>query len=213
VTEVPEHLLARSRERRAALGLGGDGGGGDEGGAPTPAAAAPAEGAAAPVPVAAAAAPAIIEEPPPPPPPPYVAAIQRTKVPIWVMPVLVALPFWGILYFGAFGTRHTDAAAPPDGAAIYRAQGCSGCHGQTGEGNPAAGFPALHNGEAKLTFPNEADQEQWVRTGSQPFAGKPYGDPNRPGGQHVAKGLMPAFGGRLSDAEIKAVVQYEREQL
>ncbi|MDQ1372865.1 MAG: hypothetical protein QOJ09_203, partial [Actinomycetota bacterium] len=209
VTEVPEHLLQRSRERRAALGLGG----GDEGGSAPAADAggeAPAAPASAPVPAAAAAAPAIIEEPPPPPPPPYVAEIERTRVPLWVMPVLVLLPFWGILYFGAFGSHKTEAATAPDGAAIFRSAGCSGCHGATGEGGVG---PALQHGGAKLTFPDVNDQINWVKTGSNPYAGKPYGDPNREGGQRVAKGGMPAFQGQLSDAEIQAVVQYEREQL
>jgi mono/diheme cytochrome c family protein len=209
VTEVPEHLLARSRERRAALGLGG----GDEGGAPAPAAAeggaASAEASSAPVPAAAAAAPVVFEEPPPPPPPPYVAELQRTRVPLWVMPVLVALPFWGILYFGAFGSRHTEAVTAPDGAAIFSAN-CAACHGAAGEGGVG---PALENGDAAITFPDEADHISWVKTGSGPFAGKPYGDPEREGGPRVAKGGMPAFAGTLSDAEIQAVVTYEREQL
>ena len=60
MTEVPEHLLKRSQDRRAALGLGGDGGGGDGGSPPaaTPAAGdAPAPGAGvAPAPTAGAAA-------------------------------------------------------------------------------------------------------------------------------------------------------------
>jgi mono/diheme cytochrome c family protein len=210
VTEVPEHLLARSRERRAALGLGGD----DEGGAPAAAApaeggAAPAEASSAPVPAAAAAAPVIIEEPPPPPPPAYVAEIERTRVPMWVMPVLLALPFWGLLYFGAFGDRHTEAVAAPDGAALYRTN-CSSCHGAAGEGGVG---PALENGDAAITFPDEADHISWVQTGSGPFAGKVYGDPDREGGPRTSKGLMPGFAGTLSDAEIQAVVTYEREQL
>lgn len=207
VTEVPEHLLQRSRERRAALGLGGD-----EGGASTPAPAASGESApadSAPVPAAAAAAPAIIEEPPPPPPPPYVAAIQRNRVPMWVMPVLVALPFWGLLYFGAFGERGTEAEAAPDGRTIYTAN-CASCHGAQGEGGVG---PALAGGEAALTFPDEADHANWVRTGSNPFAGQPYGNPDREGGQRVARGGMPAFAGVLSEAEIQAVVAYEREEL
>jgi mono/diheme cytochrome c family protein len=125
------------------------------------------------------------------------------------MPVLVLLPFWGIIYFGAFGSHKTEASAAPDGAAIFKAN-CASCHGAAGEGGVG---PALQNGDAKVTFPNEADQISWVHTGSNPYAGKPYGDPNREGGQRVAKGGMPAFAGTLSDAEIQAVVTYEREQL
>ncbi len=54
----------------------------------------------------------------------------------------------------------------------------------------------------------------WVQTGSATKKGQPYGDPNRPGGQHTASsGGMPAFGGQLTEAQISAVVAYEREGL
>ena len=74
--------------------------------------------------------------------------------------------------------------------------------------------PKLAGGEAKLTFPNEADQIAWVDTGSGPHKGQSYGDPGRPGGQHVAKtGAMPPFKGTLTDDQIKNVVTFEREGL
>jgi mono/diheme cytochrome c family protein len=114
-----------------------------------------------------------------------------------------------MLYFGAFGERHTEAAAAPDGAALYRSN-CASCHGGAGEGGVG---PALENGESKLTFPDPADQISWVQTGSGPSSGQVYGDPDREGGPRTSKGLMPAFAGTLSDAEIQAVVDYEREQL
>jgi mono/diheme cytochrome c family protein len=125
----------------------------------------------------------------------------------------VFLPFWGVLYFGAFGS-HAKPSGPVDplvlGAQVFKTAGCSGCHGANGEGGVG---PKLTGGEAALTFPNVADQISWVRTGSSPFAGKPYGDPNRKGGQHgPAKGIMPGFP-QLSDAEVAAVVKYEREKL
>jgi len=125
-------------------------------------------------------------------------------------PVLAVLPLWAIVYLGAFGTTGSANAAP-NGAAVYQKAGCVGCHGAKGEGGVG---PKLTGGEAKLTFPNEADHIAWVETGSGPKKGQPYGDPNRPGGQHVDKtGAMPAFKGQLTDAEIAAVVTYEREQL
>jgi mono/diheme cytochrome c family protein len=53
-----------------------------------------------------------------------------------------------------------------------------------------------------------------VKTGSQSLApGTPYGNANRPGGQHVAKGDMPAFGSTLSPQQIQDVVLYERQKL
>src|SRR6188474_2303350 len=86
LTEVPEYLLRRSRERREALGL--DTGGGDApaaSDAPPPAsgpAAAPAVAATGP------AAPAVSEpEPSPPAPPTYVApAGPRSGIPAWMFP-------------------------------------------------------------------------------------------------------------------------------
>lgn len=217
MTEVPEHLLARSRERRAALGLSGGAGTEPPGDTPAPASspggATPASvvPAAAPAPVAAATAPAVVEETRP--LPAYLTpAAARARIPAWIVPILAVLPFWGILYVGAFGSREkaealTGAAL---GAQVYRAQGCSACHGASGEGGTG---PALAGGESVKTFKDEADHISWVKTGSGPFRGQPYGDEDREGGQRgPASGGMPAFSS-LSDAEVEAVVLYEREEL
>lgn len=84
MTEVPEHLLKRSKDRRTSL----DGG--------TPAADAAPAAESAPVEKAtasAAAAPAaVVPAAVPEPVPPYVeAAIKRKKIPIWAIPVLAFL--------------------------------------------------------------------------------------------------------------------------
>ncbi|HEX2700960.1 MAG TPA: cytochrome c [Acidimicrobiales bacterium] len=213
MTEVPEHLLARSRERRAALGLGGGGAAEPSGDQPASApSSSPAPVAAAsPAPVEAAA-PAVVEEAPQPVPAYLTPAAARSRMPVWIMPVLAILPFWGILYVGAFGSR--EKAEPLTGAAlgaqVFRGQGCSACHGAAGEGGVG---PALAGGEAAKTFPDEADHISWVKTGSAPFRGQYYGAEDREGGQHgPATGGMPAFSS-LSDAEVEAVVLYEREEL
>ena len=220
MTEIPEHLLRRSKERRSALGLGGDGGGGD---APPPEGAAPAESAAAapskevapaaapaPAPVAAAA-------PPAPPPPPYVVAAQtRRKIPFWAVPVLAVLPVWGFVYAGSLATPEEELSDPVLvlGEQVY-AQ-CSGCHGANGEGG--AGRP-LNGGEVLLTFPELDDHVAWVAEGSALVggAGNPYGSPDRPGGPRISGsegyGQMPGFGGALSEEELIAVSRYEREVL
>jgi mono/diheme cytochrome c family protein len=124
----------------------------------------------------------------------------------------VAFPL-GALGAALSGPRRGGQVAGPrprpaaSGRAVY-ATFCASCHGARGEGGVG---PKLAGGEAKLTFPNEADHVNWVKTGSVAFAGKRYGDPNRPGGQHgPATGGMPGFGAQLSDEEIKAVVAYER---
>lgn len=213
MTEVPEHLLARSRERRKALGLAGgsDAGPSEEATAPSP----PASSAPAPVAAAGAPAPAAAPAPVPveeKPVPTYLRPeAKKGRMPVWVMPVLAVLPFWGILYVGAFGDRsHEEALTGAAlGEQVYRAQGCGACHGASGEGGVG---PALAGGEAVKTFPEEADHAEWIRTGSAPFRGQEYGDPERDGGPRVATGGMPGFPS-LSDAEIEAVVLYEREEL
>jgi mono/diheme cytochrome c family protein len=217
VTEVPEHLLARSRERRKALGLAGGSDGESSAEASAPAASAPAAASSAPATVAPAGAPAAAAAPPPAPVeekpvPTYLRPeAKKGRMPVWVMPVLAALPFWGILYMGAFGERaHEEALTGAAlGAQVYRAQGCGSCHGGAGEGGVG---PALAGGEAALTFPEEADHVEWIKTGSAPFRGQPYGAEDRPGGQRTATGGMPGFPS-LSDEEIQAVVLYEREEL
>jgi mono/diheme cytochrome c family protein len=214
VTEIPEHLLRRSRERREALGLGGGGGGGEGASAPAPvpetaAVDAPAA-AATPAVAEEAGAPALLEEEAP----TYLAPARpaRHKVPLWVMPVLIGLPLWAALYPGAFSSHQKKVVLTPlqDGANVYRSA-CSSCHGASGEGGVG---PKLSGGEAALTFPNPQDHIAWVQTGSQTKQGQKYGDPNRKGGQHVAtKGDMPAFAGSLTSQQINDVVQYERTTL
>jgi mono/diheme cytochrome c family protein len=129
-----------------------------------------------------------------------------------MMPVLVILPLWAVVYLGAFGARTgTATAGPPSGPAVYAKAGCGGCHGAQGEGGVG---PKLAAGETKLTFPNEADHIAWIENGSGPSKGKQYGDPARPGGPKTAtSGAMQGFKGQLTPEEIKAVVAYERDQL
>lgn len=218
MTEVPDHLLQRSRERRAALGGGpatpaapaGDGGGdgdgdgdeGDAGGGEIVAAT-----ALAPTTVAAAAPPRVL--------PPYVqAALDRKRLPRWMPGVGVAALLWVFIYAGVLFQPEATISDPVllHGQEIYATQ-CSGCHGAGGEGG--TGRPLA--GQALLTFPTIEDHIAWVFNGS-PAKGTPYGDPNRPGGQHISQdnwGAMPAFGKLkvLTADEILAVVRYEREVL
>jgi mono/diheme cytochrome c family protein len=223
LTEIPEHLLRRSRERRAALGLSAGGEGGEaappsgegppagEGPTARPARQPSTEVAT----VGGAAPPAIVDEVPE-ALPTYVAPPKgphKLKVPIWVMPVLIALPLWAFLFPGAFGNHRkvTNLSPVVLGNQVYHSAGCSGCHGANGEGGVG---PALHGGQSVLTFPNVQDQINWIKTGSVPFTGQMYGNPNRPGGQRgPAKGDMPGFASTLSETQIEAVVTYERQAL
>jgi mono/diheme cytochrome c family protein len=222
VTEVPEHLLKRSQDRRSALGLGGGDGG--DGGDATPAAAAPADEpspgaaveAAAPTAAAkqAAAVPAKAAEPETPVPPYVQASLKRKKIPLWVMPVLIFIPVWAVIYIG--GLSKAASGQPTqleEGANIYAAR-CATCHGSTGGGG--VGRP-LSNGDVLKTFPDILGQLEFVHQGSANTGPKdtPYGDPAREGGQHLTQsyngGLMPAFGEVLTGEQLLAVVRYERE--
>jgi mono/diheme cytochrome c family protein len=208
LTEIPDYLLERSRERRAALGLStGDGG---ESASPatsdtTPeATAAP---SAAPAPVAATEV-AVPSEPEP--VPPYVlAAEQRPRMPIWAAPLVLFLIIWAFLYVGTLEGPPAEAEGIfAEGAEIYETS-CAACHGATGGGGTG---PALADGEVLLTFPVAADHLVWVAQGSSGYGnvGEVYGDPDRPGGARAIAGGMPAFGGELPAEELLAVVLYEQ---
>jgi mono/diheme cytochrome c family protein len=202
VTEVPEHLLRRAKERRAAMTGESTG---DEG-APAASGSTAVEPAAAATPAAAGggggapAVPAAPVEPPYTGPPPAKPVKQR--VPIWAGAALLALPLWAVLYGGAFGERATTEATGPvaQGALVYRSAGCGGCHGPTGGGGVG---PAL--ADVNKTFPDFADHVEWVKTGSKAFQGQTYGNSGR-----TATGGMPGFVDSLSEEEIIAVVCHER---
>lgn len=216
MTEVPDHLLARSRARRAALGLGGgDDGGGDA--APAAAAASGTEVEKAPAATAAARPAAAVpaEVKPPEPLAPYVeAAVKRKRIPFWAMPVLAFFPVWGVLYAQSLTPPESKEASQLDlGAEIYASK-CASCHGGAGGGGVGR---KLSDGELLKTFPNIEQQMEFVKNGSAGYDGKPYGDPNREGGPHVGGSFgsakMPAFKDTLKDNELFEVVRYEREKL
>ena len=216
VTEIPEHLLARSRERRQAIGQG-------EGDAPAagesastavePAAAAPAApaGPAAPATPTPARAPAPAPAPPArPKPPEVVAAETRRKIPWWAVPAVAGLPVWAALYAFTLEPPTSAGLLETEGAEVYSAAGCAGCHGATGGGGVG---PAFEGGAILETFSNFEDQIEWVRLGSEGWQaerGPTYGDPGKPVG---GVGIMPGFEGSLSEEQIVLVVRYEREVL
>jgi hypothetical protein len=223
VTEIPEHLLKRSRDRRAALGLGGgEAQPSGEAAAETPAASPAATAAAAPAaaapagPAARRPGPAPAEAPPPKPDPPYVAAAKRrAKIPFWAMAALSLMPIWAFMYVRSL----TDAGETVEGPMAIGEEmygNCSSCHGGSGEGGTGR---QLSDGEVNKTFPHIEDQLRFVYFGTEAYntAGvSSYGDPNREGGAHTTGsfGLMPGWGatvgGDLTDAEILAVVCHER---
>jgi mono/diheme cytochrome c family protein len=204
LTEIPEHLLKRSRERRAAIGGGvtPEGASGDTG----------AEAASdAPVPAAATPAPApspAVEEAPPKPPEPEPAYIQaakrRKRAPYWATAVLAALPLWGYMYVR---TLEPPPAGEDDplvlGAEVYSGN-CASCHGASGAGVSGPGFV---DGAIMETWPDWRDHAAWVRLGSEGWPSETYGANNKPVG---GVGVMPGWP-TLTDQQIAEVVLYERE--
>jgi cytochrome c oxidase cbb3-type subunit 3 len=81
------------------------------------------------------------------------------------------------------------AAPPPDGAALYK-QKCAMCHGAEAKGYPAIKTPNLTD----PTWQNKAKDNDIAEVV-----------------KHGKKGTaMPAFGDKLKDDEIKALVGYIR---
>lgn len=220
MTEIPEHLLKRSRERRSAIGQGGDA---PAEGAATPAAPAssapatttPAAAPAATGPTPRTSAPEPPAAPPVKPDPPYVAAAKRRKkIPFWAMATLSLMPVWGFIYVRAL-TDGPEVVEGPIGVGAEVYSNCASCHGADGGGGVGYAFT---DGDAVETFPHIADQVRWVYYGTEGYnaANVPiYGNPDREGGPHEtgALGVMPAFGGQLTGAEIVAVVCHERYTL
>ncbi len=143
-----------------------------------------------------------------------VAAKQRKKIPFWAMATLSLMPVWAFIYVRALTSAPEVVAGPVGvGAEVY--SNCASCHGGVGEGGVGYAFT---DGMVEATFPHIADQIRWVYYGTEGYnaAGITiYGDPNREGGAHEtgALGVMPAFGGQLSGADIVAVVCHERYTL
>ncbi|MEY2401008.1 MAG: hypothetical protein QOJ08_1119 [Ilumatobacteraceae bacterium] len=215
MTEIPEHLLKRSKAARTQAEGGApaaaDAGAGAAATPGTAAATTPSTTPAAPTPAAAPAAPA--GPPPPQPDIPVVAAAKaRKKIPFWAFATLSTLPLWAFMYVRAL-TPTTERIPGPlgDGALVYNGN-CASCHGLKGEGGVGYAFA---QGEVLKTFPHIEDQLRWVDLGSDAYSAagvEIYGDPKRPGGPHItkARGNMPGQAGQLTDAEILAVVCHER---
>ena len=210
MTEIPEHLLNRSKARRAAAS-------GESSSDATPAV------AAAPTPATtAASAPAEAPKPKAQAPDPvYVtAAKNRRKIPFWAMSALALLPVWALLYIVALEPEPKKAEGPiAKGIEVYG--GCAGCHGANGSGGAGQ---VLYQGEVLKTFPHIEDMLNFVYNGSQKYiaAGLSiYGDPNREGGAHAMLGYngaaMPqqgeSAGGALTEYEILGVVCHIRYDL
>lgn len=220
MTEIPEHLLKRAAERRAAMGQGGDAPAdapaADAGAAPAgdaPAAAVEkAKPAAAPLPTLDE-----VEAKAKPDSPVVAAAKARRRVPFWAAPVLALLPLWGVLYVASVQPPPAGDTDPlVIGEEAYTALGCSGCHGADGGGGTGA---KLSGGEVIKTFADPLSQAYWIHYGAKDGGARSdgtYGDLDRPGGPHTLDTLpssaMPGFPD-LPPEELAALIIYIREDL
>ncbi|MBW3591495.1 MAG: c-type cytochrome, partial [Actinobacteria bacterium] len=122
------------------------------------------------------------------------------------------MPTWGVEYGGPLTEQEindilnwletiqqeADVSADASGEDIFN-QMCASCHGAGGAGGSG---PAMQGGSEVQMFPDVAEHEAFVKEGSTP--GQPYGTSG------MGTGAMPAWGGRLTDEQISAVVEYER---
>ena len=222
MTEVPEYLLERSRQRRIDLGLledDGSGGAAAATGTPDSATLASSGPSTADV-IAAAKADAKLElQAEPGIEPLWVSAARsRTRIPMWALPVMFFLPLWAFVYVKLTEPPPEPVTAITEGAATYAAR-CVSCHGGAGAGSEGGGVGRpLYNGEILLTFPRlEADMLHWLEVGSEGIGiGNSYGATDRPEGAHISGETganMPGFGGTLSEYKIYSVARYIREML
>ncbi len=220
MTEVPEHLLERTRQRRMALGLPVSGGGDAPaaGGAPAATATAVADESAAPAVIDPAVATAIAETPTSdvevaPASPAVMAAQSRRKAPWWAITALVALPLWAFFYANSLERPVSEPTLIANGRALFSEKGCSGCHGANGEG--AGAGPALT--EVHESFPEPERMALWIRLGTAGWidtfgADVPYGAQGRLVGDTRGTGAqMPGFGTtQLTDLELLEIIMYVR---
>jgi len=99
--------------------------------------------------------------------------------------VLAAVVVAVVALFTNEGGSPYDAKGASSGAQLY-ATTCAGCHGSDGGGGTG---PQLSDGAVVEKFPSVDDQIAFVTDGQDG---------------------MPSFGGQLSPAEIRAVVEYTR---
>ena len=213
MTEIPEHLLRRSKaakSEKAGEPAAADASGASSGEAtpatPATQGATPATRPAAPVPAEPT------PEPVKPDPAFIVAHRQRRRVPVWALPVVVLLPIWALGFAGTMQQPEVVDVLFQESEELY-GTACAACHGAGGGGGVGRQLSA---GQVLQTFPDPIDQIAFVAVGSQGVGlGEVYGDPDRPGGPHIAGdfGIMPAFAASLTQVQLEMVVFYERAVL
>ncbi len=213
MTEIPEHLLKRSR---AAKGKG-DAPAASDSTAVTPTAAAESAPAAAGPPAIAAAAAAVPADSPAPQAPPepayIVAANNRKKIPLWALPLVAALPIWAIAFAGTMQQPEVEDPLFTGAEEVYLVEGgCSGCHG--GAGGGGVGYK-LSDGSVTETFPEPIDQMVHVARGSSAIQGESYGAERADGTREsgATGNNMPAFEETLTLLQLELAIFHERAVL
>jgi mono/diheme cytochrome c family protein len=203
LTEIPEHLLARSKARRAAMS-----GEGDTGAATTPATTESATPAAPAASATPAPAPTPAVEQAPEPTPPWVEAAQsRKKVPFWAVPVLAIIPVFFIIYPLTLDEPTDTDTALALGSEGY-ATACASCHGGGGGGGVG---PQLSGGAVIETFPRPVDQVTWVALGSDGY--KAAGESTYGATEKPIQGGMPGQLELLEPSEVMDIILHERVEL
>ena len=113
-----------------------------------------------------------------------VNAVEVVAAGIAIVFVVLLFSYRPVKARSPYGTT----TAVPAGAAIY-ADRCATCHGGRGQGGIG---PKVGGGQVVARFPNEADEIGVVTNGEDG---------------------MPAWGGTLSPAQIKAAVDFTRSGL
>lgn len=116
------------------------------------------------------------------------ALAQRSRAPGWVAALVVAAAMVAGCTGGEVPAAPADDEVLVLGGELY-ANNCRACHGPAGGGGVGT---ALNEGRVVERYPDVADQIALVRDGVR---------------------AMPAFGEKLSDDELEAVVRYTREVL
>jgi mono/diheme cytochrome c family protein len=107
---------------------------------------------------------------------------------IEILTLVAAIAFVVALFANEPGGGSGATAKSGPGYDVYLAN-CARCHGQDGQGGVG---PKLAGGAVVRAFPDSADQIRLVEDG---------------------RGSMPAFEGKLSQAQIDDVVAYTRTEL
>jgi mono/diheme cytochrome c family protein len=135
------------------------------------------------------------------------AALTRKKIPYWVLPILIMLPVWGIVYMYTLD-KPSPTVAGPIATGTTEFATCAACHGGGGVGGVG---PKLAGGNVLKQFPKIQDHLRWVMEGSQGFKDLgilTYGTKHT----SVNAGVMPGWSS-LDANHLVGVVRYEREVL